>query len=225
MIQLVIMKRYNLFLGIIAVLSAVSLSACDENKGTRTIVYTEQPSYLTIMTQTTTTPADTYSEYMATYSEKETGMENFFAIPHMHGVGADTAMGSFPSGMETAAPITDTAAVLPQTGTLPPPEFFLPVTETASVSASDGSPESTRTSVPENAEASVSESASTTVSTGINGISTITSPLELPAPDTASPHAVKADTAPTMYSTASDTEETDTNTSNGGTDNAHQHTQ
>ena len=213
------MKKCNLFLGIIAVLSAVSLSACDENKGTRTMVYTEQLPYLTIMTQTTTIPADTYSEYMATYSEEETGTENFFAFPHMHGVGADTAMGSFPAGAVTASPVTDTAAVLPQTGTLPPPEFFSPVTETASVPINEETAENSNASSNENIEAS-EESASSSVSTGINSISTITSPLELPKPDTASPHAVKADTAPTMHSQTSDTEETDNNTSNGGTDNA-----
>ena len=197
-------------------LSAVCLSACEENKGTRTVVYTEPLPYLTIMTQTTTTPADTYSEYMATYLEKETGTENFFAVPHMYGVGADTFMVNFPSEMVTAAPFTDTLAVFPHTETVPPPEFFSPVTETVTVSSPEeaSEPESTEIS---QSEGSAADSVTSTAA------STITSLLELPAPDTASPHAAPTDTAPTMYSAASETGETDSNTSasDGGTDNAH----
>lgn len=203
MLKLIVMKKYNLFLGTIALLSTVLLSACDENKGTRTMVYTEQPPYLTIMTQTTTTPADTYSEYMATYTEENTDPANFFAIPHMYGVGADTAMGSFPSAEETSAPVTDTAAALPQTAPPVSPETLPGITETVSAPEESSLPESTE----------ASETTGTETST-YPGTVTITSQVELPAPDTASPHAVQADTLPTIYSESN----SDSDSESSGTD-------
>ena len=203
------MKKYNLFLGIIAVLSVACLSACEENNGTRTVVYSEQPHHLTIMTQTTTTPADTYSEYMATYTEEEDGTKNYYAIPNMHGVGADTTMGSFPQGgAVTAAPITDTAAALPETTSPPPPpEVFPQTTETASSPSAEEAAESSGPSSDEGSEASETNAA-------VTAVTTLTSPLELPAPDTASPHAAQADTAPTMYSER----DSDSNSESSGTD-------
>ena len=202
------MKKYNLFLGIIAVLSAACLSACEENNGTRTVVYSEQPPHLTIMTQSTTTPADTYSEYMATYTDEENGTKNYYAIPNMYGVGADTTMGSFPpGGAVTAAPVTDTAAALPETTAPPPPEAFPKITETASSPSAEEAAESSEAYSSENSEASEAIAA-------VPAVTTLTSRLELPAPDTASPHAAQADTAPTMHSESN----TDSSSESSGTD-------
>ena len=212
MIQLVIMKKYNLFFGLCAVISAVMFSSCEENKGTRTMVYTEHPPQLTVMTQTTTTPADTYSEYMATYTTAETGTTNFFVRPVMEGVAADTAVGNNAAAV-TTAPVTDTAAAPPRTETASPPEAFAEITET--ISAAEESSEDGETIASDNGE----PASGTTVVSKVTNIVP-----QLPAPDTAVPNAVpnavQADTAHSRYSETSGDSGTDTNNSNGGTDNA-----
>ena len=222
MIQLIIMKKYNLFFGILAALSALLLSSCEEVKGTRTVVYSERPPQLTVMTQTTTTPADTYSEYMATYSTTETTTTNYFAAP-MNGVAADTAVRN-PAGTAATAVTTvptDTAAASPNTETASPPGAAAETTGT--VSAAEEASENNETSVIDSV-GNVSESTS---------VSSVTAYVpQLPAPDTAvsnsvsanaavpnpAPGVVQADTAHSRNSGSSDDSGEDANNSNGGTD-------
>lgn len=203
------MKKYNLILGITAVLSAAILSAC-ENKGTRTMVYTEPIPYLTTVTQVTTIPADTYSEYMATYTTTVTGTPNYFAVPVLEGVAADTAMGNFPEPAVTHAPITDTAVTFPETEPLPQTETVSVTEEYSGTEISSETGSSSGSSLTESFTASPDFSADFP---------------NLPAADTVSPHRAQTDTAPTMYTEESTDSETDTNTSNGGKNNADQHTQ
>ena len=63
MLKCYIMKK--LFFAFIFIIAAALLSGCN-NEGTRTVMFTENPPPLTTMTVTTTSLADTFSEYMAT---------------------------------------------------------------------------------------------------------------------------------------------------------------
>lgn len=205
------MKKYNLILSFTAVMLAILLSACEDNNGTRTVIYTEPYPQLTSMTQITTTPADTYSEYMATYTTTETGTPNYFAIPSMYGVGADT-FGTSPETAVTAAPVTDTAVTIPPvTETIPATETIPSAESVSETEYPSGTEGSSETKIPESS-----------VTTRYLPDTPAALP-ELPAADTVNHHIVQTDTAPTVHSETYPVSETYTdtsNTSNGGTDNA-----
>ena len=61
-----IMKKYCLFI----ILSAIFLCGCEEEKPPEYVYHDHTP--LTIVTTATTVPADTYSEYMETYTPPST---------------------------------------------------------------------------------------------------------------------------------------------------------
>ena len=174
-----------------AVMSAVLLSAC-ENKGTRTVVYTDPVPYLTTVTWATTTPADTYSEYMATYTPTDNETGNHF----IGGVAADTGItaGTFPGISVTAVPVGDTAVTVTETK----------ISETT-VPGSEGSSPTEGTEFTELTE---SESTSTSAA------------HSRPAADTAFSNKVQADTAPPRITETETSVAADTTIPNGGTDNA-----
>lgn len=82
-----IMKKYCLFI----ILSAILLCGCEKKKSTEYIYDDKSP--LTIVTTITTTPADTYSEYMETYtmtSTAGTDVYYYYLSPDLNG-----GMGSY----------------------------------------------------------------------------------------------------------------------------------
>lgn len=70
----IMIMRKTIFAAIFIFAAAV-LSGCNANS-TRTVIFTENPPPITTMTVTTVSRADTFSEYMATYSETETEPES-----------------------------------------------------------------------------------------------------------------------------------------------------
>lgn len=208
MLKYYIMKK--LFFAFIFIIAAALLSGCN-NEGTRTVMFTENPPPLTTMTVTTTSLADTFSEYMATYSEPETTSEssrgNFNTVSRPPRVAPDTGFDR--GGIEQVS--RDTAAV-----------FTYVVTD--EVSSYTGSSETTAvTEVPESETESTTTSVVETESSTVSTVSTVGAASV--SPDTAFKDRPKRDTAfypditkDTVYSSSAITE-------NGGTTNADQYTE
>lgn len=201
----------KLFFAFIFIFASALLSGCNTDS-TRTVIFTENPPPITTMTMTTTSFADTFSEYMATYSHTEesaeSGRGNPNTVSRPPGAAPDTAFAG--GGMELVS--RDTAAVFTRI-------------MTDEVSSYTGSSETTAvTEVPqsesESTTTSVVETTAETERSTVSKVSTVKVPLdtpfrERPQRDTAFSQDIPADT---VYSNSSITE-------NGGTTNADQHTQ
>ncbi|MGN0675736.1 MAG: hypothetical protein ACI4KG_08275 [Oscillospiraceae bacterium] len=146
------MKKYCFFIAFVLYVSA--FSGCSVNKPA-TVVYTDSPPPLTVMTEITTTPADTYSQYMETYTPPTTTGTDvyYYHLPPSENIGADTGMYSIlkPNAPQQDMPYRDTAAVRNSA-----------VTETEAAETTDvssGRPEETsETQIPETAAPSADTS-------------------------------------------------------------------
>ncbi|MBP1561229.1 MAG: hypothetical protein J6C96_08320 [Oscillospiraceae bacterium] len=85
------MKKYFVIFGI--VFAALAFSGC-VGDSTRTVVYTDPVPYLTAVTVTERIPADTYSEYMATYTTTQpTGTDvYYYSVSRGNSLRADTGI-------------------------------------------------------------------------------------------------------------------------------------
>lgn len=202
------------------------LSGCEKTNGLRNPVYTDNMPSLTAVPWETTVPVDTYSQYMATYTEPTTVDPNtYFAYTRPQSVFRDTAAAFGRSeGQGITAPPRDTAAV-----TQPPVyEEAETYTETATVNDfGDGENPETDT----NTETSVTES-EIPKSSGTS-LSETTTRLKISVPKVTGAYVppverVHGDTrydpnvpADTKFKPDKITD----NTTNGGTDNADQYTE
>ena len=181
MLQYYIMKK--LFFAFIFIFAAAMLSGCGTNR-TRTVMFTEDPPPLTTMTITTTSLVDTFSEYMATYSEPEETAESSRGNPNTvtrpSGVAPDTGIGR--DGIEQVS--RDTAAV-----------FTYVVTD--EVSSYTGSSETTAvTEVPESeTESTTTSVVETTAETEGSTVSRVSAVTNNAPADTALRERPKRDTA------------------------------
>lgn len=106
------MKKISAFTALFA---ALFMTSCSRDT-TATVIYTDVPSPLTKMTYSESLPPETYSEYMATYSEtSETSSESYHFPELRDGVAADTAVTAPPAVSPENAPLPerDTAVALP----------------------------------------------------------------------------------------------------------------
>lgn len=195
----------KLLFAFIFIFAAAMSSGCNSDNRTRTVIFTENPPPLTTMTITTTSFADTFSEYMATYSDPEVTSEsssgNSNTVSRPPRVAPDTG---FDRG-KTPQVSRDTAAV-----------FTYVVTD--EVSSYTGSSETTAvTEVPESetesTTTSVVETTAGTESSTVSRVSAVTNNAPL---DTALKDRPQRDTA---FSPAI-TKDTVYSTKNGGTTNA-----
>ena len=144
-----------------------------------------------------TLPPDTYSKYAATRTKaSESG--GVFAVG---GVSADTAV--------TAPPMQDNFSAAPVAADTVLPETAVPFTETTAAPETAVSDSSAQQSSGQSETAESTKISETSASERIK--------LTVPSADTAVSGKISADTAPVFSSET----EADTNTSNGGTENAH----
>ncbi len=110
------MRKISVFTALFA---ALLMTSCTMDT-TATVIYTDVPSPLTKMTYSESLPPETYSEYMATYSEtSETSSESYHFPELRDGVAADTAVTAPPAVSPENAPLPerDTAVALPSDST------------------------------------------------------------------------------------------------------------
>ncbi len=150
-----IMKKYCFLIAF--VLSAAVLSGCSVNKPA-TVVYTDSPPPLTAMTEITTIPADTYSQYMETYTPPTTTGTDvyYYHLPPSENIGADTGMYSIlkPNPPQQDMLYKDTAATRNSTVST---EGSSEPAETTAV-REEGTGETTETQIPETAAPSAGTS-------------------------------------------------------------------
>lgn len=179
-----IMKKYCFFI----ILTAAFLCGCEGNNGVAEYVY-EDYSPLTIVTTVTEVPADTYSEYMETYTPATTtGTDVYYyhVSPEWeHGM-AIAQRPEMPEIFSDGNYMADTAMTM-----APAPKAEKPITETASVT----------TAVPADEQTDETITTDTAVSEQV---------FELPAPDTAHVNSAVPDTAPTRFAPSETTAETTT---------------
>lgn len=243
------MKKYYFVL----LTAGLLLSGCESSGSSREFVEFDPP-HLTTMTMTTTVPVDTYSEYMATYTptESETTNSNMFYYQGgaaVYGVSADT-MATFPSISQVSGVTADTpmaTSVPDETGsgadseptetvTTEVPQIDEPLeTVTATVQAIEAVPvdtvfTDTISALPQSVNTVSSVTAHTdpvsVQSQPVNTVPTVTavsSARTVPtvSADTAFSNNITGHTG-TVPTAAPDT--MFKNTSNGGSDNADQHT-
>lgn len=161
-----IMKKYCL----IIILSALFFCGCEEKKPPEYVYHEHTP--LTIVTTVTTVPADTYSEYMETYTPPTTTGTDvyYYHLPPTFDKGAGNAFQIDIPPMDK--PQLDTAA-RPEKAARP------------DVSADTGTP--AVTTVPDGNETEETSTASPTLT------------IRLPETDAIHIQTVPADTAPTEY--------------------------
>ena len=101
-----IMRKFCFFI----IFTALFLCGCEKQQQPEYVFHENSP--LTTMTTVTTVPADTYSEYMATYTPSETTDTDLYHnhLPRVHGVSADTGMIS-PDKQQLSIPSKDTAVM------------------------------------------------------------------------------------------------------------------
>ncbi|MDE5740965.1 MAG: hypothetical protein K2H90_00785 [Oscillospiraceae bacterium] len=204
----------KLLFSFIFIFAASLLSGCNADR-TRTVIFTENPPPLTTMTMTTTSFADTFSEYMATYSESETASESSRGNPNTVSrpprAVPDTGIGR--DQIEQVS--RDTAAVF----TFVVTDVVTSYTENSETTAVTEVPEleteSTTTSVVETTAETESSTVSMVSTVGAVKIPLDTALKDRPQRDTAFLPEISKDTA---YSSLSITE-------NGGTTNADQYTE
>ncbi len=180
--NITIMKKYLFFI----IFAAAFFCGCEQRNDAVEYIYDDY-SPLTIVTTITEVPADTYSEYMETYTPASTTGTDVY---YYH------VSPEWEHGMEIA-PRPDMPAVFSDGNAMPDtamtmataPKAEKPVTETTSVT----------TAVPEENQTEETTTAGTTVPEY---------GFELPVPDTAHFNSAAPDTAPTKFTpseTASDT--------------------
>ncbi|MBQ5319029.1 MAG: hypothetical protein J6K17_08040 [Oscillospiraceae bacterium] len=172
-----IMKKYYL----IIILSALTLCGCEKEKPPEYVYHEHTP--LTIVTTATTVPADTYSEYMETYTPPTTTGTDvyYYHLPptvDLNGGRADIAQIDIPP---MDKPQLDTAARLEKAAR-------------PDVSADNGT--TAVTTVPENSGTEETSTASPTFT------------IQLPETDKVHIQTVPADTAPTEFVPETTTETT-----------------
>lgn len=208
MLQYYIMKK--LFFAFIFIFAAAMLSGCNSANRTRTVIFTENPPPITTMTMTTTSFVDTFSEYMATYSDPEATTEssrgNSNTVSRPPRVAPDTGFDR--GGFDQVS--RDTAAVFTYVVT-DEVSSFTENSETTVTEVPESETESTPTSVVE----TTAETESSTVSAVTNAVPSDTALKDSPQRDTAFSQEITRDT---VYSSSSFTE-------NGGTTNADKHTE
>ena len=189
------MKRYCYFA--LAAFLALTLSACKKTPS-RTVVYTDPIPYLTTATMgQETLPPDTYSEYAATMTHTSEA-----SVPVIGGVLADTAV--------TAPLLPEADSVMPVSADTVLPETAMLFTDTAAIPDNDTSTDKILSDI---SGSSISEE-STETSAPVSRETAIS--ITVPSADTAVSGKISADTVPAFSSETL----SDTNTSNGGTENA-----
>lgn len=183
----------KLFFAFIFIFAAALLSGCDTDSGTRTVMFTENPPPLTTMTMTTTSFADTFSEYMATYSAAETTAEsssgNSNTVSRPPGVAPDTEFDR--GGVEQVS--RDTAAVFTYVVTDEVSSYTGSSETTAVTEVPESETESTATSVVETTAETESSTVSR-VSAVTNSAPTDTALRDRPKRDTVYSPDISADT-------------------------------
>ncbi len=161
-----IMKKYCLFI----ILTALFFSGCEEEKPPEYVYHDHTP--LTVVTTATTVPADTYSEYMETYTPPTTTGTDvyYYHLPP-----------TFNGGIGSAAHIDIPPMDKPRLDTAARPE------KAARPDVSADMTTNAVTTVPEQNETEETESASTTFT------------IQLPETDAVYVQTVPKDTAPTEY--------------------------
>lgn len=105
-----IMRKFCFFI----IFTALFLCGCEKEQPPEYVFHEDFP--LTAMTTVTTVPADTYSEYMATYTPSDTTGTDvyYYHLPQLSGAAADTGMGSLtvPGAPQNAIPPMDTAVTV-----------------------------------------------------------------------------------------------------------------
>ena len=101
-----IMRKFCFFI----IFTALFLCGCEKKQQPEYVFHENSP--LTTMTTITTIPADTYSEYMATYTPSETTDTDLYHnhLSRVHGVSADTGMISHDK-QQLSTPSKDTAVM------------------------------------------------------------------------------------------------------------------
>lgn len=191
------MKRYCYFA--LAALFALTLSACKKTSS-RTVVYTDPIPYLTTATMgQETLPPDTYSEYAATMTHTSEA-----SIPVIGGVPADTAV--------TAPQLPEADTVVPVAADTVLSETAMQFTDTAAAPDNDTSTDTNLSDISAQGFSLSEESTETSAPVSRETAISIT----VPSADTAVSGKISADTVPEFSSETL----SDTNTSNGGTENA-----
>lgn len=171
--NITVMKKYLFFI----ILAAALLCGCERRNDAVEYIYDDY-SPLTIVTTVTEVPADTYSEYMATYTPASTtGTDVYYyhASPEWeHGMEI-APRPDMPDIFSDGNAMPDTAMTMAKA-----PKAEKPVTETVPVT----------TAVPEEEMNEETTTAGTTVSEYGQ---------KLPAPDTAHFNSAVSDTAPTRF--------------------------
>ena len=197
----------KLLFAFIFIFAAAMSSGCNSDNRTRTVIFTENPPPLTTMTITTTSFADTFSEYMATYSDPEVTSEsssgNSNTVSRPPRVAPDTG---FDRG-KTPQVSRDTAAVFTYVVTDEVSSYTGSSETTAVTEVPESETESTTTSV---VETTAETERSTVITVSAVKVPLDTAVKERPQRDTAFSQNIPADT---VYSSSSLTE-------NGGTTNA-----
>ena len=181
--NITIMKKYFFFI----ILTAVFLCGCEQRNDAVDYIY-DAYSPLTIVTTVTEVPADTYSEYMETYTPASTTGTDvyYYHVSPEWEHGMETAQRpNMPDVYSDGNAMPDTAMTMATA-----PKAEKPISETASVT----------TAVPEENQTDGTTTAGTTAPEH---------DFELPAPDTAHFNSAAPDTAPTKFTpskTASDAE-------------------
>lgn len=212
------MKKYrSVFIFIAA--AGLTLSGCGNSGGVRTYIDTDNIPSLTAVPWETTVLADTYSQYMATYTESTAvNSDSYYVFSRPQNVLMDTAaaFGGRSEGQNITAPPRDTAAAHPRFSG----EDEI-CTETASVNAwKDGgnseTTENTETSVteseiPENGGTSLSETSTRAGITVPKVTGASVQPVEKAPTDTKYEPNVPADTRFKPEKTADSTVNEETN--------------
>jgi hypothetical protein len=163
-----IMKKYFLFI----LLAALSLCGCEEEKPPEYVYHDHTP--LTIVTTGTTVPADTYSEYMETYTPPSTTGTDVY---YYHLSPTYDREGNLPGNFHIDVPPMDK----PQLDSVARPEKAA----RPDVSADNGT--TAVTTVPENRETEETSTASPAFT------------IQLPETDAVHHQTAPKDTAPTEF--------------------------
>ncbi|MBQ8175408.1 MAG: hypothetical protein IJ035_00035 [Oscillospiraceae bacterium] len=163
-----IMKKYCLFI----ILSAIFLCGCEEEKPPEYVYHNHTP--LTVVTTATTVPADTYSEYMETYTPPSTTGTDVY---YYHLSPTYDREGNLPGNFHIDIPPMDK----PQLDTAARPEKAA----RPDVSSDDGT--TAVTTVPENRETEETSTASPAFT------------IQLPETDAVHHQTAPKDTAPTEF--------------------------
>lgn len=184
MLQCYIMRRYCLFI----IFAAIFLCGCESGNGVVEYVYHNE-SPLTVVTTVTEVPADTYSEYMETYTPATTTGTDVYYYRGTQEWNHNMEIAPKPERpdmIDRDMPQADTAMSMDTA-----PKAEKPAAETTTADGNEGE-QSEETSV---GETTVPETA-----------------MELPSPDTSHIFTAAPDTAPTKPTITGTASVTDTDT-------------